>query len=102
LNQTLRDMSGAAITPQEADRLRRAIPDPDTDSPTEFATKYNDVVGSLRNAHQRYLGQLGVQGQPPQAPPQVLEPGAEAAPEKPGADATFEDLVDFYSQGGRF
>ena len=61
LNLTLRDMSGAAITPQEADRLRAAMPDPENDSPTEFVAKYNDLVSTLQGAQTRYLQQLGVQ-----------------------------------------
>jgi hypothetical protein len=65
LNLTLRDMSGAAITPHEADRLRAPMPDPENDSPTEFTTKYNDIVGTLQAAHARYLEQLGIQAPEP-------------------------------------
>ena len=83
LNLTLRDMSGAAITPQEADRLRAAMPDPERDSPSEFSAKYSDIVGSLQSAQQRYLEQLGVAAPQPQ-------PGAA------GGDPTVDGILQKY------
>lgn len=59
LNQTLREMSGAAITPQEAERLTKALPDPgkgvfDGDSPAQFKAKLDKVTEQLRLAMARY------------------------------------------------
>lgn len=58
LNQTLKEMSGAAVTPQEAERLLKVIPNPGTglfdgDSPTEFKAKMDDVFTDLRRAEAR-------------------------------------------------
>lgn len=59
VNQVLRDMSGAAITPQEADRLTKGLPNPGTgvfdgDSPTEFRAKMDDVTREMTLASMRY------------------------------------------------
>lgn len=61
LNQYLHDMSGAAITPQEADRLIKALPS-DQDDPISFKAKLDDVIGQTQEAIARYQQQL--QGQP--------------------------------------
>lgn len=60
LNQTLREMSGAAISQQEFDRLTQALPNPgegifDGDSPTQFKAKLDDVVWQLQLANARLL-----------------------------------------------
>lgn len=39
LNQYIKDMTGAAMTIQEAERLRKGVPDPEKDSPTQFQSK---------------------------------------------------------------
>lgn len=59
LNRTLNELSGAAITPQEAERLKKMMPDPgegvfDGDSPTEFKAKMDDVVRQTTLALARY------------------------------------------------
>lgn len=59
LNQVLRDMSGAAITPQEGERIRAQLPDPGTgmfdgDSPTEFDAKLRQATTALRDALRRH------------------------------------------------
>lgn len=64
LTQTLREMSGAAVTEGEAQRLLAAIGDPSRDSPTEFQTKMNNVIRtvSLANARMHYYRRNGIQG----------------------------------------
>lgn len=64
LTQTLREMSGAAVTEGEAARLLAAIGDPSRDSPTEFQTKMNNVIRtvSLANARMHYYRRNGLQG----------------------------------------
>jgi len=59
LNNTLREMSGAAITPQEAERLIKSLPNPgkgvfDGDSPTQFKSKTDAVTKQLKLAIARY------------------------------------------------
>lgn len=53
LTQTLKAMSGAAVTPQEAERLLKAIGDVDNDSPTQFKAKMDATVRSLSLAKAR-------------------------------------------------
>lgn len=58
LTQTLKEMSGAAVTPQEAERLLTVIPNPGTglfdgDSPTQFKAKMDDVYRDVRRAEAR-------------------------------------------------
>lgn len=59
LNNTLREMSGAAITPQEAERLLKSLPNPgkgvfDGDSPSQFQAKTSAVTQQLKLAIARY------------------------------------------------
>lgn len=59
LNKYLNEISGAAITEQEARRLLKTLPDPgeniwDGDSPTEFKAKLEDAMQSARWAIARY------------------------------------------------
>lgn len=62
LTRTLKEMSGAAVTPQEADRLLKSIGDPDNDSPTQFKAKYDATVRSLKLAQARlvYMRKNGI------------------------------------------
>jgi hypothetical protein len=53
LSRTLKEMSGAAVTPQEAERLLKSIGDPSNDSPTEFKAKYDATVKAVRLAQAR-------------------------------------------------
>jgi hypothetical protein len=60
LSQTLKEMSGAAVTPQEYERLKQSLPDPGTgitgsgDSPTEFESKLKRATRSSKLALLRY------------------------------------------------
>ncbi len=59
MNQYLNEISGAAITEQEAKRLQKALPNPgegifEGDSPTEFQAKMKDAMQSSRWAIARY------------------------------------------------
>lgn len=58
-NQILRAMSGAAVTPQEYERLRAVLPDAGTgvfdgDSPAEFQAKLDRATESTRRAIMRH------------------------------------------------
>lgn len=53
LTATLKEMSGAAVTPQEAERLLRVIGDPSSDSPTEFNAKLKTVMRGIKLAQAR-------------------------------------------------
>ncbi len=59
MNRYLNDLSGAAITEQEAKRLTKALPNAgvglfDGDSPTEFRSKLNGVIEEVNEALDRY------------------------------------------------
>lgn len=64
LNQTLKEMSGAAITPQEAERLLKVLGDPSNDSPTQFKAKLDEVIRNVRLSQARlmYLRTQGPEG----------------------------------------
>jgi hypothetical protein len=52
LNNYIKDITGAAMSVQEAERLIKGMPNPgmgmfDGDSPTEFKSKMNSVLGNL-------------------------------------------------------
>lgn len=58
LNLTLKEMSGAAINPAEAERLLKSMPNPgssllDGDSPTQFRTKMVGIIRTLKQAQAR-------------------------------------------------
>lgn len=59
-NVTLKEMSGAAVTPQEYERLKLALPNPgegifDGDAPTVFWTKLQDVYRGVRMSQARLM-----------------------------------------------
>jgi hypothetical protein len=61
LNEYLNEKSGAAVTEQEFNRLKRRMPNPGTglisdrgDEPIEFNTKMRDVIETLKMAAARY------------------------------------------------
>lgn len=59
LNKTLNELSGAAVSPAEGQRIAAELPNPGTgvfdgDSPTEFKSKLERASSSLRNATMRY------------------------------------------------
>jgi len=49
LNRTLNELSGAAVSPAEAERLKAELPT-ETDSPTEFAAKVQNIERQLEAA----------------------------------------------------
>ena len=49
LNRTLNELSGAAVSPAEAERLKAELPT-ETDSPTEFASKVANIEAQLEAA----------------------------------------------------
>lgn len=62
LTLTLKEMSGGAVTPEEAERLLMVLGDPKNDSPTEFKAKTDEILRSVKAAQMRtfYLRQKGV------------------------------------------
>lgn len=67
INQRLNELSGAAVSPSEAERLRASLPDAQSDSPTEFMAKTRDLKKRLKleamklsYARQRGLDALGI------------------------------------------
>lgn len=59
VNKTLNELSGAAVSPQEAIRIRNSLPDGgdglfDGDSPTVFKAKLDDTLAQLNAAIKRY------------------------------------------------
>jgi len=62
LTQTLKAMSGAAVTPQEAERLLTAIGDPGNDGPTKFMSKVEATERAIKlaNARLRFIRQNGL------------------------------------------
>jgi len=67
LTQTLKAMSGAAVTPQEAERLLKAIGNVDEDSPTQFKAKLDSTIryvnlakARLRHVKNNGLGEKGL------------------------------------------
>lgn len=59
LNRTLNELSGAAVSPAEAERLKAELPDPGTglfdgDGPTEFKAKADASTRAMKQAAIRY------------------------------------------------
>lgn len=66
LTQGIKDATGAAMGVEEAKRITKGLPDPDKDSPAQFAAK---LAGTIRDyeatiARTRYLRLNGFKGQP--------------------------------------
>lgn len=53
LNEYIKSITGAAMTNAEAERLRKTMPDPENDSPTEFMSKLQNVYDQTLVARQR-------------------------------------------------
>lgn len=71
INRTLNELSGAAVSPQEATRIRGSMPDVGDsifsgDSPVSFKAKLDDAVGDMKRAVARYsyLQSRGFGGEP--------------------------------------
>lgn len=66
LNRYIKLITGAQMSAAEADRLRKAIPDPERDSPTQFASKLRGSVRAVmqidRRASEALNSGLQVQG----------------------------------------
>ena len=54
LNLYIKEITGAQMSEAEADRLRKAVPDAENDSPTEFKAKMDDAIEQLRKKQTRY------------------------------------------------
>lgn len=60
INRYIKEITGAQMSEREADRLRKAAPDPgegffDGDSPTEFQSKWKSSMKSLKLSQARYI-----------------------------------------------
>lgn len=66
MNRYIKEITGAAMSEVEAQRIRKAIPDPQNDGPTAFKAKMEAAVkqGQLAIARMRFLRQNGFNGQP--------------------------------------
>lgn len=53
LNRYIKEITGAQMSEAEADRIRKGIPDPENDSPTQFKAKMDASVKSLQLASAR-------------------------------------------------
>lgn len=64
INRYIKEITGAQMSEAEATRLRKGVPDPETDSPTEFAAKLKSVTRSMQLAiaRSRYLRKNGFTG----------------------------------------
>ena len=67
LNEYIKSVTGAAMSETEADRIRKAMPDPgdglfDGDSPTEFKAKLDDAIAATKKSVARlaYLKRKGM------------------------------------------
>lgn len=62
LNRYIKEMTGAAMSEVEADRLRKAVPDPQKDSPTQFKSKLENSIRIAKLTHARYvaMGKFGL------------------------------------------
>ena len=54
LNLYIKEITGAQMSEAEANRLRKAVPDAETDSPTEFKAKMDDAIVQLRKKQARH------------------------------------------------
>lgn len=58
LNLYIKEITGAAMTVSEAERLRKTMPDPENDGPTEFLAKMNKVYNETLLVRQRAMAAL--------------------------------------------
>lgn len=66
INLYIKEITGAQMSEAEANRLRKAVPDPDRDSPTAFQSKLENALAQadLSMARYNYLIRRGFQGSP--------------------------------------
>lgn len=55
LNKYIKDITGAALSESEADRIRQAIADVDKNSPTEFKAALDEAAAQIQRAEARLL-----------------------------------------------
>ena len=55
MNEYIRSITGAAMTVAEIPRLKKGMPDPERDSPTEFIAKYNFKLKQLEAIQKRSI-----------------------------------------------
>lgn len=53
MSQTLKEMSGAAVTPQEYERLLKSLGNPDVDAPEVFKSKMDSTMKQVKMAQAR-------------------------------------------------
>lgn len=58
LNLYIKEITGAAMTVSEAERLRKTMPDPENDGPTEFLAKMNKTYDQTLLVRQRAMSAL--------------------------------------------
>ena len=58
LNLYIKEITGAAMTISEAERLRKTMPDPENDGPTEFLAKLNKTYDETLLVRQRAMSAL--------------------------------------------
>ena len=58
LNKYIKETTGAQMSEAEVSRLRKAAPDPEHDSPTEFKAKMDTVIAIAQRARDRYVNLL--------------------------------------------
>jgi hypothetical protein len=89
MSYILNQLSGAAISPAEAERLKKSLPDPGTgvfdgDDPVTFRRKMVDANRRIRESIERYnaekSGQLGVVPPRPQTTAKTAQPSVNPLP----------------------
>ncbi len=103
LSEELNRLSGAAISPPEAERLMKGFPTAD-DGPTKFIAKIEATIGRLENLHARKAFILGLGKVSRTTPTQVQRPGPAAVEEvkpeaAPEAAPALTDEEDAFLQG---
>lgn len=112
INRYIKEITGAQMSKSEADRLRKAIPDPgegifDGDSPTQFRSKLINGYKKMKAAHARYNYYLN-KGIPATTVDEMVNSGTVVSLkdmeriveeranqiEKENPNATFKDVVD--------
>src|SRR5690606_19003545 len=66
INRYIKEITGAQMSEAEANRLRKAVPDPDKDGPTAFQSKLDTAMVQAEQSTARHncLLRRGFQGKP--------------------------------------
>lgn len=98
MSYVLNMLSGAAISPAEAERLKQFLPDPGTgvfdgDDPVTFKRKLDDLDARLRDSISRYRSQKGgaLDIVPPPMPKSPGRSSAKSAPSGIPSDAKWDE-----------